>query len=189
MTKRDAQLPDKVKERDNNTCVKCGRKPGYTNGTVAHHIIPLAYDGPDTIENMATLCTHCDKFVPEDGIDREWYEPVFDDYISTKVCPEVDLACFGSNIVVGAEAIRKIYEIVAETERNLEDAHESTKQPYFWLTLACGAGFGSVREAIDWDGVPSKAFGFAEENPQTWDKHFGEYQEQYPDVSTEEAQE
>lgn len=142
MADRKSHLARKVKNRDNNTCVKCGRSPSTTSGTRAHHIIPLAYDGPDTMGNMATLCTHCDRYVPESALDREWYEEAFDDFISTGVRPEVDLARFGSNIDVPGRQLSNAYSAVVECQRVFDEDTEETDPEYYWITLAVAADYG-----------------------------------------------
>ena len=50
-----------AKERDGWTCVCCGL-PAYE----AHHIEPFSLGGPDTLENLATLCAKCHDFAPAD---------------------------------------------------------------------------------------------------------------------------
>ncbi len=60
------QLRYKVFERDNHTCVKCGkeRKADYYGyiSLVADHIIPIAVGGELwDIDNIQTLCVDCNK--------------------------------------------------------------------------------------------------------------------------------
>jgi 5-methylcytosine-specific restriction endonuclease McrA len=51
-------------ERDNFTCVKCGKafndKMAYYDGVLnADHIIPVAEGGETTLDNLQTLCKEC----------------------------------------------------------------------------------------------------------------------------------
>lgn len=56
---RDRQVPTQLRnrtlKRDNHACVRCDS----TNDLEAHHIIPRRDGGPDSLENMATLCNDC----------------------------------------------------------------------------------------------------------------------------------
>ena len=45
----------KVYARDNHTCRKCGRKKKL----IVHHIIPVAQEQDNRIENLLTLCKYC----------------------------------------------------------------------------------------------------------------------------------
>lgn len=146
--KRDPSLPSKVKDRDNNTCLKCGLSPSARDKTIAHHIIPLAYDGPDSVDNMATLCTHCDRFVPESLLERSYFQDVFEDYIGTNVRPEVDLARFGTELDIDGDVLTEIYSSVTDNLRSNKDRYEYKQSEYFWLTLAALAEYGSVSDAV-----------------------------------------
>jgi len=64
------QLKEQVFIRDNFTCLKCGKilKKGMfkaygemRTNLIADHIIPLAMDGTNTLDNMQTLCIDCAK--------------------------------------------------------------------------------------------------------------------------------
>lgn len=46
-----------IKERDNYTCVKCGS----TQSLLAHHILPRADGGLNTLNNGETQCARCHK--------------------------------------------------------------------------------------------------------------------------------
>lgn len=49
-------------KRDNWTCVKCGYEGTPRAGDLhADHIIPREEGGPDTLENLQTLCVPCHK--------------------------------------------------------------------------------------------------------------------------------
>jgi 5-methylcytosine-specific restriction endonuclease McrA len=43
--------------RDGQRCVLCGS----TTNPAVHHIIPRAHGGPDTPDNLATLCQRCHR--------------------------------------------------------------------------------------------------------------------------------
>lgn len=51
----------KVMERDDFTCVKCGRSPATEKGVrlEVDHIIPYSKGGETVIENLQTLCREC----------------------------------------------------------------------------------------------------------------------------------
>jgi hypothetical protein len=75
---RDRQVPTQLRnrtlERDDHTCVNCGA----TDSLEAHHIIPRCEGGPDTLKNMATLCSECHTAVhgniPYDTTREFWRE-------------------------------------------------------------------------------------------------------------------
>lgn len=50
-------LSKRCLERDNHTCRRCG-----SHGVAAHHIIPRAKGGSDTLENLAALCKKCHRY-------------------------------------------------------------------------------------------------------------------------------
>ena len=56
-------LQSRAKERDDRSCVLCGFD-WYVQG---HHIIPLDQGGPDTLENLITLCKGCHKSIHNSG--------------------------------------------------------------------------------------------------------------------------
>lgn len=51
-------LKNKARERDNNTCQKCGFHDDEMNLDI-HHIKPLHKKGDDILDNMITLCPFC----------------------------------------------------------------------------------------------------------------------------------
>jgi 5-methylcytosine-specific restriction endonuclease McrA len=61
--KRDVplRLRLKVLERDNFTCVLCGKTPALVPGTVLHidHIVPFSKGGKTIAANLRTLCSLC----------------------------------------------------------------------------------------------------------------------------------
>ena len=64
--KRYLYLPEVAKHCANGTCQLCGIRLDYTNCNgrpflEAHHIIPLAKDGPDEFTNMVALCPNCHR--------------------------------------------------------------------------------------------------------------------------------
>jgi len=60
MAKRNATLPEKVKERDNHICQNC---KSDKESLEAHHIVPLANGGSDTMDNMVALCDGCHQSI------------------------------------------------------------------------------------------------------------------------------
>lgn len=72
-----------IKDRDNWTCQDCGktkRDVGSAN-IHAHHIVPLALGGEDTMENGKTLCNNChyqahaDELSPHAMVEHPDYTP------------------------------------------------------------------------------------------------------------------
>ncbi len=66
LRKRNPYLPEKAKRRANGICQLCQERAPFTDKKgrpylEAHHIIPLADDGPDTLENMVALCPNCHR--------------------------------------------------------------------------------------------------------------------------------
>jgi 5-methylcytosine-specific restriction endonuclease McrA len=61
--KRDIPLKLRLKilDRDNYTCVLCGRSPALLPGCALHvdHRIPFSKGGKTQFENLQTLCTDC----------------------------------------------------------------------------------------------------------------------------------
>jgi 5-methylcytosine-specific restriction endonuclease McrA len=58
------QIRQQVLERDSFRCVICG----VSNKIMAtHHKVPTSSGGPDTLENMITLCFECHYHVEEIG--------------------------------------------------------------------------------------------------------------------------
>lgn len=55
------RLRFKVLLRDRFTCCGCGKSPATTPGTVLHvdHIEPWSKGGETVLENLKTLCSHC----------------------------------------------------------------------------------------------------------------------------------
>jgi hypothetical protein len=47
-----------ILDRDNYTCVKCGRGKGHVN-LLVHHIVPWRDGGRNTNDNLITLCSLC----------------------------------------------------------------------------------------------------------------------------------
>ena len=45
--------------RDGYACTACGRMPNSIRDLQAHHVVPLVQGGPDTLDNLTTLCTDC----------------------------------------------------------------------------------------------------------------------------------
>lgn len=94
----------KVKTRDGFTCRLCGDWKGKyyseTGAVVedihAHHIIPKSQGGPDTMENLITLCDLCHGVVTPQwwkwfGIDKiengrqkmKELKQIFDNYLNS----------------------------------------------------------------------------------------------------------
>lgn len=66
LRRRDPILPEKVKRRAKGMCQLCLKPAPFLdkNGKPyleAHHIVPLASNGPDIISNMVALCPNCHR--------------------------------------------------------------------------------------------------------------------------------
>ena|ERR1051326_1472345 len=55
----NAKILKQAKIRDGYRCAICF----HNTAVVAHHVIPLEVGGPDTLENLITLCTGCHRSV------------------------------------------------------------------------------------------------------------------------------
>ena len=59
--------------RDKRQCQVCGARPGDPYCMLhAHHRVPRAKRGPDTLDNLITLCDLCHAVVT-----RRWWKPWF----------------------------------------------------------------------------------------------------------------
>ena len=56
---RNRRLAVRAKERDWYRCVQCGHVGRSSRDVEADHIIPLEEGGPDSLENIQTLCVPC----------------------------------------------------------------------------------------------------------------------------------
>jgi hypothetical protein len=72
------ELINQVLERDNFTCQKCGFKNLKKEGLEIHHINPKIFNGLNEINNLATLCSICHKYAPDNEKD-------FKNYLSEKI--------------------------------------------------------------------------------------------------------
>ncbi len=64
--RRNALLVLAAKAKANGVCQLCGTVLDFNDGTgkpylEVHHIIPLADDGPDELNNMTALCPNCHR--------------------------------------------------------------------------------------------------------------------------------
>src|SRR4051812_48390695 len=58
------RLSRQTKRRDGKQCQVCGDREGDPYTVLnAHHLIPRAKGGPDTLENLITLCDLCHAVV------------------------------------------------------------------------------------------------------------------------------
>lgn len=72
--KRNMYLPELIKRMANGKCQLCGQILDYKDSAgrpylEAHHIIPLADDGPDSIDNMVALCPNCHRKM---HVEKAW---------------------------------------------------------------------------------------------------------------------
>lgn len=59
----------KIKERDNNQCVRCGKKAHHI-----HHIIFLSQGGKSNEDNGVCVCIACHQEAHEKREVRKWFE-------------------------------------------------------------------------------------------------------------------
>lgn len=66
-----------LKEHYGSKCLRCGKSEGTTWGdrVTADHVIPLAFGGPDTIDNIQPLCMRCNKWKHVKAIDFRVAQP------------------------------------------------------------------------------------------------------------------
>lgn len=67
MARISKKLRFEVFKRDEFTCTYCGQKPP-TVVLECDHIIPVASDGPDAIENLTTSCFDCNRGKSDRGL-------------------------------------------------------------------------------------------------------------------------
>ena len=53
------ELKQKIYQRDNYTCQKCGYRDVTTNGLHIDHIIPVSKGGMTVEQNLQVLCRKC----------------------------------------------------------------------------------------------------------------------------------
>jgi len=85
-----------AKRRDNNRCQKCGYKPSSTSNIHAHHIVPKAEGGDDSVDNIVTLCSTCHDWAPHPHSPIDDYEAAFDSFVNTGMKPQFDMVYFGA---------------------------------------------------------------------------------------------
>lgn len=66
LRKRDPYLPEKVKRNAQGICQLCEKPAPFQDKKgrpylEAHHVIPLADNGPDIESNMVALCPNCHR--------------------------------------------------------------------------------------------------------------------------------
>lgn len=73
---RNRYVSEFAKKRANGICQLCGKPAPFEtrNGEPyleAHHIIPLANEGTDSIDNIAALCPNCHRKMHSLSLDRD----------------------------------------------------------------------------------------------------------------------
>jgi len=66
--KTPKHLASKVRNRDNNQCVRCGAE----NSLIVHHIISRGEGGKNEMDNLATLCEYCHDLAHESDESDGW---------------------------------------------------------------------------------------------------------------------
>jgi len=74
----DSSIKNKVLERYNFTCQKCGFQDKSSEEIEIHHINPKIFDGEDNLNNLIVLCSVCHHYSPDSKEE-------FERYISEKI--------------------------------------------------------------------------------------------------------
>lgn len=151
-----------AKERDEYTCRKCGHSDDEMKG---HYIVPLDDGGDEDVDNVATLCPTCYRYAPDEFLESEAYENVFEEYVNTDVRPEADFAYFG---VLATEKLATAYcgttdglegadletdelldsiQCVVDSIRDLPERSDVENPAYYWIQFAQFAEYGCVPDA------------------------------------------
>ncbi|SFA81827.1 MULTISPECIES: HNH endonuclease [unclassified Bacillus (in: firmicutes)] len=82
-------IKKEVLERDNYTCQMCGFSGASVNLGI-HHIIPKSSGGPDSIDNLTTICNNCNYSthklaLKEKNVDSKKLNKWVNEYFSTPV--------------------------------------------------------------------------------------------------------
>jgi hypothetical protein len=160
---RPSDVFTEAKARDDYTCQKCGCEREDSE-LECHFIVPLEFDGDETVDNVATLCSHCYRYAPDDHLEEDAYESVFEEYIGTNVRPEADFAYFGvlateklataycgaagnTGDELGTDELLDSIQTVVDSIRELPENTETANPAYFWILFAQFAEYGCVPEA------------------------------------------
>jgi len=151
-----------AKEYDDHTRRKCGHSDGEMKD---HYIVPLDAGGDEDVDNVATLCPPCYRYAPDEFLESEAYENVFEEYVSTDVRPEADFAYFG---VLATEKLATAYcgttdglegadletdelldsiQCVVDSIRDLPERSDVENPAYYWIQFAQFAEYGCVPDA------------------------------------------
>lgn len=130
--KLDPELRNEVLERDNFTCQCCGEGgQAYLAVLTAHHIIEVVQGGPDTVENLVTLCVKCHILLHT--------------YAWGKI--SVDLNTLDEEEKQKFKKIFKYGNVIIEADKKLGRTHKgvnpATKHPF------PGAELGSNKKAFE----------------------------------------
>jgi hypothetical protein len=55
------EIRTQIFERDNRTCLWCGKKANTLRSLSIDHILPISMGGTDAISNLQTLCKYCNQ--------------------------------------------------------------------------------------------------------------------------------
>lgn len=150
-------------ERDEACCQKCEYE-GDSEEMVGHYIVPLSAGGSETVDNVATLCQHCGRYAPDEYLEPDAYEQVFEEYLATGVRPEADFAYFGvlateklatayreagtmGETELGTDELLDSIHTVVDSIRELPAADDRTNPGYYWILFAEFAEYGCIADA------------------------------------------
>jgi len=137
---------DKVKDRDNHTCIKCGHKPSNPPQLHAHHIQPKTEGGSNAIENGATLCNQCHDFAPDNEtvIKSSAYKEAFEVYRTTFNPALIDILWFGMRI---AEQSKLSAHTMRRT--SLPKTLPHMQRSNWWVAFAMLADYKTARNWLE----------------------------------------
>ena len=136
----DPALRNAVFKRDNFRCQICGTGgPAFLGALVAHHILPVSLRGPDTMDNLATLCD-------SDHLSLHWIADRKGKIYATK--EEFDEYTDEEKLRI--KKVRRFSEVIIAARKKLgrldEKEHPGHRMP--------GVGVKGIEEAYNQSGRP-----------------------------------
>lgn len=148
---------DMVKQKDNESCVKCGYEPEDERELHAHQVVPWSKGGSEEADNIEVLCETCSSFAPSHEtvvVADSMYGEAFEIYTGTVVPPLVDIAFFGGGIreEYGAD-IRTLISSMAEESGSAPRLSNSN----WWSLLAAVCDYKGYRTVVA-DDFPVESY-------------------------------